>query len=83
MLLDPPVLVLDEPSASLDAEGEAALFRCVMEARKRRRTVILVTHSTALVRMADYVSTMVDGRLVRTQPSTEFLKRPLAAAAGE
>ena len=83
MLFDPPILVLDEPSASLDADGETALFRCVVDARKRRRTVILITHSTALVRMADYVATMVDGRLVRTQPSTEFLKRALATAAGK
>ena len=79
LLFDPPVLVLDEPSASLDSEGETALFRCVSAARGRRRTVIVITHSAALVRIADYVGTMVDGRLMRVQPSSEFLKRPRAA----
>ena len=83
LLFDPPVLVLDEPSASLDADGEAALFRCVIAARERRRTVVLITHSAALVRIADYVATMVGGRLVRVQRATEFLARPLTAVAGE
>ena len=79
-LWNPPVLVLDEPSASLDADGEAALFRCIISARERMRTVVLITHSTALVRIADSVATMVGGRLLRVQRSTEFLSRPLAAA---
>ena len=83
LLFDPPVLILDEPSSSLDSDGESALFRCLIAARERRRTVILVTHNTALVRLADYVATMVDGRLIRVQRSTEFLTRPLTAAAGE
>jgi PrtD family type I secretion system ABC transporter len=81
LLFDPPVLVLDEPNASLDADGEAALFRCVVAARERHRTVVLITHSTALVRIADYVATMVGGRILRVQRTTEFLNRP--AAAGE
>ncbi len=80
LLWDPPVLVLDEPSASLDADGEAALFRCVIAARERGRTVVLITHSTALVRIADSVATMVGGRILRVQRSKEFLTRPLAAA---
>ena len=79
-LWDPPVLVLDEPSASLDADGEAALFRCVISARERKKTVVLITHSTALVRIADSVATMVGGRLLRVQRSSEFLGRPVVAA---
>jgi len=78
LLWDPPVLVLDEPSASLDADGEAALFRCVIAARERGRTVILITHSTALVRLADSVATMVGGRILRVQRAAEFLTRPIA-----
>jgi PrtD family type I secretion system ABC transporter len=79
LLWDPPVLVLDEPSASLDADGEAALFRCVIAARERGKTVLLITHSTALVRLADSVATLVGGRVLRVQRSVEFLNRPVAA----
>ncbi len=79
LLWDPQVLILDEPGASLDADGEAALFRCVISARERGRTVVLITHSTALVRIADAVATIVGGRILRVQRSTEFLTLPRAA----
>jgi PrtD family type I secretion system ABC transporter len=79
---DPPVLVLDEPDASLDAEGEAALIGCMIEARRRRRTVIMITHNTALVRVADFVATMVGGHIMKVQRTAEVLGRPAMLAAG-
>jgi ATP-binding cassette subfamily C protein len=77
---DPPVLVLDEPDASLDAEGEAALIGCVIEARRRRRTVIMITHNTGLVRVADFVATMVGGHIMKVQRTAEVLGRPAMLA---
>jgi PrtD family type I secretion system ABC transporter len=78
---DPPVLVLDEPNANLDAEGEAALIACVIEARQRRRTVVMITHNVSLVRIADFVATMVGGHIMRVQPTSEFLGKPAKLAA--
>jgi PrtD family type I secretion system ABC transporter len=78
---DPPVLVLDEPNANLDAEGEAALIAAVIEARRRRRTVVMITHNLGLVRVADYVATMVGGHIMKVQPTAEFLGRPAKLAA--
>ena len=77
---DPPVLILDEPNANLDAEGEAALIACVIEARQRRRTVVMITHNVSLVRIADYVATMVGGHIMRVQQTSEFLGRPAKLA---
>jgi PrtD family type I secretion system ABC transporter len=73
---DPPVLVLDEPNANLDAEGEAALIAAVIEARRRRRTVVMITHNVALVRVADFVATMVGGHIMKVQKTADFLGRP-------
>jgi len=78
---DPPVLVLDEPDASLDAEGEAALIGCMIEARRRRRTVIMITHNTALVRVADFVATMVGGHIMKVQRTADVLGRPAMLVA--
>ena len=78
---DPPVLILDEPNANLDAEGEAALIACVIEARQRHRTVVMITHNIALVRIADFVATMVGGHIMRVQQTSEFLGRPAKLAA--
>ena len=81
LLGDPPLLVLDEPSASLDTDGEAALFACLVAARARRCTVVVVTHSTSLVRLADSVALMVAGQVTRVQPAREFLARPISVPA--
>jgi PrtD family type I secretion system ABC transporter len=82
LLGDPPVLVLDEPDASLDAEGEAALIACMIEARRRRRTVIMITHNAGLVRVADFVATMVGGHVMKVQRTAEVLGRPAMLATG-
>jgi ABC-type protease/lipase transport system fused ATPase/permease subunit len=81
LLGDPPVLVLDEPDSSLDAEGEAALIHCMIEARRRRRTVVIITHNTGLVRVADFVATMVGGHVMKVQRTAEMLGRPAILAA--
>jgi PrtD family type I secretion system ABC transporter len=78
---DPPVLVLDEPNANLDAEGEAGLIAAVIEARRRHRTVVMITHNLALVRVADYVATMVGGHIMKVQKTAEFLGKPTQLAA--
>jgi thiol reductant ABC exporter CydD subunit len=51
-LRDAPVLLLDEPTAALDAESEAALVEAVRRL-SAGRTVILVAHRPALVALAD------------------------------
>lgn len=48
----PPMLLLDEPTASLDAESATAVIRAITAAA-RDRTVLIVTHDDALTRMAD------------------------------
>ena len=50
LLRDPRVLVLDEPTAALDAANELAIAPVL-----RGRTVILITHKPALMALADQV----------------------------
>ena len=58
---DPPIVVLDEPNASLDEAGERALVLALQELRRRRRTVVLVTHRHPAVQLADLVVVLQDG----------------------
>jgi ATP-binding cassette, subfamily B, bacterial len=63
----PLVLVLDEPTAALDAETEHALFERYAEAVKGRddgRLTILVSHRFSTVRMADLIVVMDGARVV-------------------
>jgi ABC-type protease/lipase transport system fused ATPase/permease subunit len=69
----PQLLVLDEPNASLDAEGEEALMRAMSEARSGGATVILIAHRVSLVAPADKVVFLRDGMVEIFGPKNEVL----------
>ncbi|MDX6739486.1 ABC transporter ATP-binding protein [Actinocorallia sp. A-T 12471] len=60
---DEPLLICDEPSAALDARAEHALFERI-RSHARGRTVLLITHRLASVRMADRVYVLEKGEIV-------------------
>lgn len=55
LLADPPLLLLDEPTASLDGSREAEVEATVASLRARGRTVVVVTHRRSMVDVADDV----------------------------
>ncbi|MET9356038.1 ATP-binding cassette domain-containing protein [Streptomyces sp. NPDC006617] len=61
LLRDAPVLCLDEPTAHLDPEAERRVLSA-LRALARDRTVLLATHSPALLPLADHVITLDHGR---------------------
>jgi PrtD family type I secretion system ABC transporter len=69
----PQLLVLDEPNASLDAEGEEALMRAMSAARSGGATVILIAHRVSLVASADSVLFLRDGVAELFGPKNEVL----------
>ena len=58
-----PLLVLDEPTAHLDADTEAALIE-TMAALARGKTLVLATHSVALLALCERVLALDEGRLL-------------------
>ena len=73
-LADPRVLVLDEPTSSLDPASERELMEGY-QAVMRGRTTILVSHRLALARRADRVVVLERGRIVEEGTAAELLKR--------
>ena len=59
----PRLVVLDEPNASLDAEGESALAAALQELKRRGITVIVASHRPALMSQLDKVAMLKDGAL--------------------
>jgi ATP-binding cassette, subfamily B, bacterial len=57
------ILVLDEPTASMDAEAEAEVFQR-FRALSERRMGIVISHRFSTVRMADQIVVLVDGQIV-------------------
>jgi len=60
---DPPILVLDEATASLDALSEKAIARSV-EARAGKKTTLIIAHRPGAVRHADRIVVLRGGRIV-------------------
>jgi ATP-binding cassette subfamily B protein len=73
-LKNSPVLILDEPTAALDAETEAAVLRALERLRKNR-TVFVVAHRLSTVREATTLLVMHDGQIVERGTHAELVKR--------
>jgi PrtD family type I secretion system ABC transporter len=61
----PALVVMDEPDASLDAEGEQALLETIRGLRAHGTTVVVVTQRRAVLSVADRVVVMKDGTIER------------------
>ncbi len=69
---DAPVLVLDEPTAALDARAEFEVFRRFQEL-SAAKTTLLISHRFSSVRMADRIAVLVDGRVEAVGTHDELL----------
>ncbi len=72
LVRDPAVLLLDEPTASLDIASEQAVIAGLGEAT-RGKTLIVATHRLALLEIVDRVIWLEDGRIVADRPKAEVL----------
>ena len=74
LLLEPRILLLDEPTKGLDRAARAAVAERVAAAAADGATVLLSTHDADFVRaVADSVSLVFDGGVAATEPTGEFL----------
>ncbi|HSU72245.1 MAG TPA: ABC transporter ATP-binding protein [Candidatus Binatia bacterium] len=71
---DAPILILDEPTAAVDARAEYELFKKFEHLTKDRIT-FLISHRFSTVRMADKIVVMDKGRVVETGSHEELLKK--------
>lgn len=79
---DPRIMMLDEPNASLDAEGEQALERAVLDAKQRGTTILLITHHAPIAAKCDRILMLRDGMIEMYGPAQDVLQR-LAQSSAE
>ena len=58
---NPCFLILDEPNANLDEQGNIALMQALVAAKKRKVTVLMVTHQPNFINVVDKVMIIKDG----------------------
>jgi PrtD family type I secretion system ABC transporter len=83
---NPALVVLDEPTSNLDAEGETAVRQAMEELRARQRTVLVVAHRPALLGGTDMLMVMMNGQIAKLGPTAELMpqitRRVVAAPDG-
>ncbi|QYJ86452.1 type I secretion system permease/ATPase [Shewanella mesophila] len=73
-LNDPPVLLMDEPTASLDARAEKQFIRAMQNVAKER-TLLLITHKMHLLNLVDRIIVLDRGHLVADGPKDTVLNQ--------
>lgn len=64
----PRLVVLDEPNANLDADGERALIRAIEALRAYGAIVILIAHRPSIMQIADKLMVLQDGKITQLGP---------------
>lgn len=77
----PALLVLDEPNAHLDADGEAALLGALRAAKARGAAIMIIVHKMGLLELADRILVLREGYIEASGPRDEIVSRIAAHMA--
>ncbi|OGT91059.1 MAG: hypothetical protein A2514_09330 [Gammaproteobacteria bacterium RIFOXYD12_FULL_61_37] len=69
------LVVLDEPNAHLDAEGELAFVKCIMNAKERGITTITIAHRPSVLQKVDKILVLQGGEAKMFGPAVEVLDK--------
>ena len=72
---DPFLIVLDEPNANLDHDGELALIKAIQMLRKNRSIVVLVSHRPESISAVNMAMVLREGRVIAFGPREELFAR--------
>lgn len=75
LLLDPAILLLDDPTAAIDSETERDIFDA-MDRAMAGRTTFIVAHRLSTLRRADLIVVMERGRIVQTGTHAALMRTP-------
>ena len=72
---DPAILILDEPNAHLDREGDVALIQALSALKARGKTILIVSHKLGILPVVDKIMVLRDGRAELFGPRDEILAK--------
>ena len=81
VLMNPPMLLLDEPTSSMDFSSERDLMQRLRE-YARGKTMVIVTHRSSLIELATRILVIDDGKVVADGPREEVIEALRAGRVG-
>ena len=75
ILKNSSILLLDEATASLDIENELAVKQAIANLLKEKKTVVMIAHTLSIVKNADQILVVSDGRITESGTHDELLER--------
>ena len=77
LMLEPRLIIADEPTTALDVTVQAQIFKLLMRMKNKNTAVLLITHDMAVVwEMCDRVYVMKDGRIVESGGLEQIFNKP-------
>ena len=74
IVLEPDILVIDEPTSQLDPQGTESVFEIIKAMKEKKKTIILVEHRIDLIaEYADEVLVLKDGKLIANGDKAKIL----------
>ncbi len=70
---NPQVIVLDEPNANLDDQGEQALLSAIQTLKAEHKTIFLITHRNHMLAVSDFLLILESGRIAHYGPRDEVV----------
>lgn len=78
LMLEPRIVIADEPTTALDVTIQAQIFGLIREMRRRDTAVLLITHDLGVVwEMCDRVVVMYAARIAESAPVDDLFRRPV------
>jgi ATP-binding cassette subfamily C exporter for protease/lipase len=72
---NPKLIVLDEPTANLDREGDQALIETIKTMQSKGSTIIFIAHHRYLIELADHILVLVEGQTKLFGPKNEVIAK--------
>jgi ATP-binding cassette subfamily C exporter for protease/lipase len=71
---DPTFIVLDEPNSNLDEVGESALAQAILDLRKSKKTVVVISHRHPVIRVTNKLLVLNDGTVSAFGPTVKVIE---------
>lgn len=75
ILKNSPILLLDEATASLDIENELSVKQAIANLLKEKKTVVMIAHTLSIVKNADQILVVSDGKIAEAGTHDELLAK--------